>query len=82
MEPGESKKIEINSVFGETVVLTIPGQSIRVKANAVFGSVVLPDGNSVSFGTSHYGNPGQAASLEVEANAVFGSVRFVTQNPV
>ena len=77
-------EIEINSVFGDTVVYLSPGDSIRIEANAAFGSVLLPNGNSTAFGQTRYESPSSRdshqAPLNIEGLAVFGSLRFVERN--
>lgn len=77
-ENGE--KLEINSVFGSTVLKISSVVPTMVKVSAAFSTTYLPDGNSISFGSYTYKNssfsPNSPYRL-IEANAVFSSFNII-----
>ncbi len=77
---GKKAKVEINTVFGESVVVVDPEVPVKVKGDTAFGSLVFPDGQTAAFGSASFETSPQSktgAYLEVESNTVFGSTRFV-----
>jgi|LSQX01.1.fsa_nt_gb predicted membrane protein len=69
-----SDPIEVNSVFGSTIVHLPSDIDFKIESSAVFGPVVIPAKpitNKPSLGT-----------VEIDANAVFGKVVFIYKNPV
>ena len=70
--------MEVNAVFGKTVVYLPKNVKTKVKASAVFGAAVTPDGNQATFGDSKYLSEGEGdISVTIEANAVFGRVELI-----
>ena len=73
-----SRRIEINSIFAETVVYINPASNVKISANSAFGVAQLPDGGGVTFGNRNYENKPPEKSdkvLELELNVVFGALR-------
>lgn len=69
--------VDLHTVFGNTVFYLNPEIPVKIKAESVFGNITLPDGNSTSFGTSHYSSgeiSGSSVYLRVRANAIFGNI--------
>jgi hypothetical protein len=78
----ETTHVEVNTVFGHSVVRIDPGTPTRILASAAFGSVRLPSGNAEAFGEYSWKSPGLDETkpcLVLHATAVFGSVRIVTR---
>jgi hypothetical protein len=72
-------KVVYNTVFGTTVIHLPKDIPVKIKIDAVFSSGVMPNGNNISFGTSHYKSPNimsESQLLEIEAHVVFGSLVF------
>jgi hypothetical protein len=79
-----SRRIAINTVFGENTVYISPDVPVHIIVNTVFAGAVLPDGNTAAMGTFHYRSPNlEKASehLTIEANVVFGSMRILHVKP-
>jgi predicted membrane protein len=76
--------VEVNTVFGEGVVLLSRKQPVQIRANAVFGEAKTPNENMVAFGTLQFESPerkaAEAGRLVIHGNVVFGSLRFVYQD--
>lgn len=69
-----SGPIEINSVFGSTVVHLPSDIDFKIESTAVFGPVIIPAKpvrNKASLGT-----------VKIEASAVFGKVVFIYKDPI
>ena len=75
-DPGKSRsRTGINTVFGVCTVKIDPRKPVRVVATSAFGYVLLPNGNTITFGNSVYETKGAAkgrGTLEIEARVVFG----------
>lgn len=70
------KKIEVNAIFGQAIVIVPDNVTIRLDANAVFGEAKTPQKTSVFIGESN-GIINQiegSDEVEMEVNAIFGSV--------
>ena len=69
-----SKEIEINTIFGGTVVKINENTPIKIKAEAVFANAKLPNGNTATFGTGKY----QSETFSKDTNHVYikGDVVF------
>jgi hypothetical protein len=73
------KKIEISTVFGETLVKIRKGVPLRVRTKTLMGQTALPGKNISAMGTFDYVSPGVSSSdaaLSVDTNVVFGSLKF------
>ena len=73
-----SKEIEINTVFGGTVLKIDDKTPVKIKAEAVFGNAELPNGNAATFGTNRYESESfnkDSSYLYVKADVVFGSLK-------
>jgi hypothetical protein len=76
-DPKPGSVVEINTIFGEGVVLYDPKVSLKIRANAVFSDTRMPNGNSVNFGSLNYESvPSDENPLHVLGSSVFGSLRF------
>lgn len=76
MAKGDSKTVEISTIFGEQTVFIKKGMPVVVKANSAFGNSSLPDGSMAAFGVSRYKSPEydpKKPYLKIEINTVFGS---------
>lgn len=74
--------LDVNTVFGGSVVKIRPDIPTLVKANAAFGGVHLPDGNTAAFGAYVYRNKAYREGkpcLTLRANAVFGGLEVVEE---
>ncbi len=73
------KKVEISTVFGETVVRVRKGVPLRVRTKTLVGQTTLPGKNISAIGTFEYVTPGISSSdsaLSIDTNVVFGSVKI------
>jgi predicted membrane protein len=71
-------KVKINTVFGQTIIRINKNSPVKIKSDAVFASALMPDNNSVAFGTITYATDTFATQfnhLFIEADVVFGSVQ-------
>lgn len=76
-----SKELEVNTIFGETVIKIDQSTPIRIKAEAVFGSAKLPNGNTASFGTTTYESENferDTNHIYIKSDVVFGSFEVKT----
>ncbi len=73
----DDKKISVNTVFGNGIVLYDPKQALKITTNSVFGNVETPDGQGSTFGEGQQ-NLGTSTGtpLKIHVNSVFGSVQF------
>jgi predicted membrane protein len=77
-----SHKVEVNSVFGEGIIIIGKDQNVSAKLSAAFGSAIAPDSSQVSFGDLNYRSLHFDASkpvLHIDGNAVFGNIKLVTK---
>lgn len=70
--------IEVNTVFGNTVLILPQGYPAEVEANSVFGSTVLPNTRSQGLGDKQYSIEGQDGlePIRIETNTVFGKTEI------
>ncbi len=77
-------RIDVNTVFGSSVIKIDPAMPIKIRATSVFGSVRLPDGNTTAFGDYTY----KTDSLQqvetkdyllIKLDVVFGSSEIVVK---
>ncbi|MGK5086563.1 hypothetical protein WDW86_03325 [Bdellovibrionota bacterium FG-2] len=71
---------EINTVFGEGIVLIDPKTPVKITANSVLAEARLPDQNMVAIGSLNYVSESAKTAphvLNIQGNVVFGSLRFV-----
>lgn len=75
-----SRSIEVNSIFSESVIRIGRDVNFRINADAAFASFSGPENNTISFGNQNYQppwfEPGKP-HLIIKANVVFGSMRVV-----
>lgn len=75
-----TRSIEVNGIFSESVIRIGRDVNFRIKADAAFASFSDPGGNTVSFGNQNYQppwfDPGKPY-LNIKANVVFGSMRVI-----
>ena len=71
------KRLEINTIFGATEILINDSLPIHIKAEAVFSGARLPNGNTVTFGSSEYStfsyNPSDKF-LMIKSDVIFGGL--------
>jgi predicted membrane protein len=77
-------KVEINTIFGSSVVKIDPMMPVKIKASSAFGSGRLPDGNMVAFGEYTYKSDTLKKTdtedyLLIELHVVFGSAEVVAK---
>lgn len=77
-------KVEINTVFGSSVIKIDPTLPIKIRASSAFGSAHTPDENMVGFGKHTYKSDAlkQTESkdyLLIVLNVVFGSAEVKTE---
>jgi predicted membrane protein len=73
-----SKEIEINTIFGGTVLKIDDKTPVKIKAEAVFGNAELPNGNSATFGSNRYESESfnkDTSYLYIKTDVVFGSLK-------
>lgn len=74
--------LDVNTVFGGSVVKVSPSVPTIIKASAAFGAAHLPDGSAAAFGTYVYRNKVYKEGkpcLTLRANAVFGGLEVVEE---
>jgi len=71
------KRLEINTIFGATEIFINDSLPIYIKTEAVFSGVKLPNGNTVTFGSSEYStftyNPSDNF-LMIKGDVIFGGL--------
>lgn len=67
-------RIEINSIFGNTLVKLNPEIPTIVRMNSAFGSGNTPDGSTIVFGDHAYRIGEDDPVLTIDANVVFGKI--------
>ena len=81
----QNKSLDIDTVFGETIIYIKAETPISIQARASFGSVTFPDGTQTGFGKQTYTTPSYTNSayhIDLKANAVFGSIRIIQKNNI
>jgi hypothetical protein len=75
--PETNKKIEINTIFGSSIVKISPEIPMVIEVNSAFAGAKLPDGNVITFGKYIYKSKNIDESKPyylIEANVVFGAM--------
>ena len=75
-------RIKLNTIFGSSLVKISKGQPVSIKSDAVFGSSVMPDSNTVVFGSITYETDSFSVGknhLYIEAPVVFGSLKITEE---
>ena len=77
-------RIEVNTVFGSSVLKINPSMPIKIIASSAFGSARMPDGNMVAFGEYTYKSDSLKQSdqknyLLINLHVVFGSGEVVAK---
>ncbi len=75
----ETRKVNINVVFGEGIIRINKDIPIKVNSNSVFSGIVTPDGDAASLGSSTYTNnlfDENKPYLDIDLNVVFGSAKI------
>jgi predicted membrane protein len=73
----ENDKLEVNTIFGSSVLEVPSDIPVLIKVSAAFSSAKMPDGNLVSFGDYTYKNKAFDKSAPyrfIKASVVFGSM--------
>jgi hypothetical protein len=71
--------LTFNTIFGSTEIYLPDSIPVRIKTDAVFSGAVMPNGNTIAFGTSKYSSSDvmeNAQLLEIEAHVVFGGLNI------
>ena len=74
--------VEINTVFGGTVIKVREDMPYRIEADAVFAGAELPGGNTAVFGSSKYSSENfrsDSAALYIKVGVVFGGVQVINR---
>lgn len=72
-------KLTFNTIFGSSDIYLPDSIPVKIKIDAVFSGAVMPNGNTIAFGTSHYKSDdflNEAQLLEIEAHVVFGGMNI------
>ena len=72
---GPPRRVEVDTVFGQTVIRVDPAIPYEVDASAAFGEARLPNRDATFFGSAHY-RSGQAPHLMLKLNVVFGQAEI------
>ncbi|MFY9177173.1 MAG: hypothetical protein WBI74_05400 [Caldicoprobacterales bacterium] len=72
--------IQINTIFGNTLIKVNPEISTVIKISSAFGSGNTPDGSTIVFGDHTYRTGEGTPALVIEANVVFGKIDIVEGN--
>ncbi len=73
-----SKEIEINTIFGGTILKIDEKTPVKIKADVVFANAKLPNGNTASFGTGRYESDTfnrDTNHIYIKADVVFGDLK-------
>jgi hypothetical protein len=73
----EPIRIKINTVFGNSVIRISKNTPVKIKSDAVFAGALMPDGNSVAFGSIQYATDTFGVALNhliIDAPVVFGAL--------
>lgn len=78
------KGVEVNTIFGSSVIKIDPAMPVKIRASSAFGSARLPDGNMAAFGEYTYKSDtlkqaDTSTYLLINLNVVFGSAEIVTK---
>lgn len=72
-------KVIFNTIFGNTDIYLPEGIPLKIKTDAVFSAAIMPNGNTVAFGSTKYTSPNAADSadvLKIEAHVIFGALNI------
>jgi predicted membrane protein len=72
--------VEINTVFGGSVVKIDDEMPVRIEADAVFAGAELPGGNTAVFGSTYYTSDNynsDSSSLNIKLSVVFGGSQVI-----
>lgn len=72
--------IQINTIFGNTLIKVNPEIPTVIKISSAFGSGNTPDGSTIVFGDHTYRTGEGTPALVIEANVVFGKIDIVEGN--
>ena len=75
-------RVDINTVFGGSVIKINPALPTKIMASSAFGGAHLPDGNVVAFGQYTYKNDSFKDAkiyLLINASVIFGGIKFVVK---
>ncbi|MGB4640371.1 MAG: hypothetical protein WBH95_10405 [Caldicoprobacterales bacterium] len=72
--------IQINTIFGNTLIKINPEIPTVIKISSAFGSGNTPDGSTIVFGDHTYRTGEGTPALVIEANVVFGKIDIVEGN--
>lgn len=76
-----SKEIEINTIFGGTVVKINEETPVVIKTDVVFANAKLPNGNTSTFGTGRFKSNSFAqdtSHIYIKADVIFGDFKVKT----
>jgi len=81
---GKDVTVDIETVFGNTLVKIDPRIPTEFSLEAIFGNASVPGSDSVNFGSRNFGNDSlkkEKPHLKIRAKAVFGNIEFVEEKP-
>jgi predicted membrane protein len=76
-----SKEIEINTIFGATILKIDEKTPIKIKADVVFANADLPNENASAFGTGRYESDNfhkDTNHIYIKADIIFGDLKVKT----
>lgn len=82
LSPENSPRVEVDSIFADTVVRIKRDSPVRVEMSSAFASGSLPDGTVSPFGERVYSTPSVKQGdnyISVKANTVFGALNVVAE---
>lgn len=73
------RKMELSTVFGSTLIKVNKDTPLQIRADGAFAGIVLPNGNTTSFGNSIYQSPDYTPEngLTIKVSTVFGETKVV-----
>jgi hypothetical protein len=79
-EPAEPITIDVDTIFGYTLLKINPHMPILIKGKAVFGSIEFPNDTIISIGSHAYttASADKAPVLIINAQVIFGSLKVET----
>mgnify|MGYP001302797418 CR=1 FL=1 len=75
----QNVRVDVNTVFGKSVIKINPALPTKIIANSAFGGAHLPDGSVVAFGQYTYKTENYKSAekhLLIHASVMFGGMEF------
>lgn len=73
------RRLELNTVFGSSLIKINKNTPVQIKADGAFAGIILPNGNTSSFGNALYQSPDYSpeTGLTIKLSTVFAETRVV-----